>query len=156
MTGLRGGPRLRCDACHTRKLSHLQFRREITARSALCGCVRPSSASTSLRIISAQSHQKRATTRPLVSPDQTSPLSSTDLEVRNREVRFTRERTTSASPFRSEKCQYRKYASFDHLVSAGEKHGGHIQIECLGGFQIDDQIEFGRLFYRKLSRLCTA
>ena len=38
--------------------------------------------------------------------------------------------------------------SLDHLVGAQQKRLGDFQTERLGGGQIDDEIEFGRLFTR--------
>src|SRR5262249_3241680 len=33
---------------------------------------------------------------------------------------------------------------FDDLVGAGEQAIRHLKAECFGGFEIDDQLEFGR------------
>jgi hypothetical protein len=43
--------------------------------------------------------------------------------------------------------------SFDHLV--GERHQGrrHVQADCLGGLEVDNQLELGRLQDRKVGRL---
>ena len=46
-------------------------------------------------------------------------------------------------------------ASFDHLVGAQEKRCWQINAECLGGFQVNYRLEFGRLFKGKVSRLGT-
>ena len=45
---------------------------------------------------------------------------------------------------------------FDHLVGAGEHGRRHIEVERLGGDQIDDEIEFGGLFDREVGRLRAA
>jgi hypothetical protein len=34
-------------------------------------------------------------------------------------------------------------ASFDHLVGAGEKRGRHCQSDCLGGLEIEDELDLG-------------
>src|ERR1700692_1494719 len=41
----------------------------------------------------------------------------------------------------------------DHLVGTGEQGRGHSKIESLGGFQIDGQLEFGRLLYGQVGWL---
>jgi hypothetical protein len=45
---------------------------------------------------------------------------------------------------------------FDHLVGTGEQWRRHVEAERLGGSQIDDEIEFGRLLYRQISRFGTS
>src|SRR6516225_2946653 len=47
-------------------------------------------------------------------------------------------------------------ALFDHLVGAGKQRGQHFEAERLGGSQVDDEIEFGRLLYRQISRFGTS
>ena len=44
-------------------------------------------------------------------------------------------------------CQKR---SFDHLVGEREQRGRNFEPECFGGFQIDHQLEFGRLLNRQI------
>ena len=44
-------------------------------------------------------------------------------------------------------------ASFDHLVGASEQRGRHGQVERFGGFEVDDELELGRLFDRQVSGL---
>jgi hypothetical protein len=43
--------------------------------------------------------------------------------------------------------------SFYHLVGAGEQRGRHGEAEHLGGRQINDEIELGRLLDRKIGWL---
>src|SRR5262245_11281398 len=40
----------------------------------------------------------------------------------------------------------------DHLVSAGEHARWNVEAERLGGHQIDDEVEFGRLLDRNVGR----
>jgi hypothetical protein len=42
---------------------------------------------------------------------------------------------------------------FDHLVGAGEQHRRHVEAEGLGGRQIDNEIEPGRLLDWNVGRL---
>ena len=43
--------------------------------------------------------------------------------------------------------------SFDHLVGEREQLLWNLEAECLGGRQIDDEIELGRLLDRDIARL---
>jgi hypothetical protein len=45
---------------------------------------------------------------------------------------------------------------FDHLVGAREQRGGHVEAERLGGREINDEIEFGRLLNRDIAGLGAA
>ncbi len=46
-------------------------------------------------------------------------------------------------------------ASFNHLIGDGEHARRNGQPERLGRFQVDDQVELGRLHNRKIARLFT-
>src|SRR5262249_60934541 len=42
--------------------------------------------------------------------------------------------------------------SFDHLVGADQQSSWHTKAECLGGLEIDEQLDFRRLLHRQLGR----
>src|SRR5262245_13008052 len=44
----------------------------------------------------------------------------------------------------------------DHLVDAQQERLGDGQAECLGGREVDDEIELGGLLDREVARLCPA
>ena len=47
----------------------------------------------------------------------------------------------------TDSCTAAKFPSFNHLVSAGEERGWHGEAQGLGGFQINHQLKFRRLFH---------
>ncbi|MGY8685392.1 hypothetical protein Q2941_47885 [Bradyrhizobium sp. UFLA05-153] len=47
----------------------------------------------------------------------------------------------------------RVQTSFDYFVGAGEERRAHFEVERLGGFQIDEQLEFAGLINRDVARL---
>ena len=49
----------------------------------------------------------------------------------------------------------KKHRYFDHLVGGHLDDQRHREAERLGGLEIDDQLEFGRLDYWKIGRLRT-
>jgi hypothetical protein len=44
-------------------------------------------------------------------------------------------------------------ASFDHFVGKSNQLIRHGKSEGLGGFEVDDQFEFGRRLHRKIGKL---
>jgi hypothetical protein len=44
----------------------------------------------------------------------------------------------------------------DYLVSGGEQRGRNGEVERLGGLEVEDELEFGRLPHRKTARLLAA
>src|SRR5262249_55758665 len=57
----------------------------------------------------------------------------------------------AASSWRTPPSQPRARSLFDHLVGAGEQRWRDGQAERLGGDQIDDEIELGRLLDRQVA-----
>src|SRR2546425_4178307 len=47
-------------------------------------------------------------------------------------------------------------ASLDHLVGTQQERLGDLEVERLGGGQVDDEIELARLLDRDVARLCPA
>jgi hypothetical protein len=45
---------------------------------------------------------------------------------------------------------------FDHLIGAQQEGLGHLEAEHLGGGEIEDQVELGRLLDRQVAGLCAA
>ena len=50
-------------------------------------------------------------------------------------------------------CESRLRRSFNHLVGAGEQRRWHLDAERLGGFEVDHELEFGRLLHRQIGGL---
>ena len=48
------------------------------------------------------------------------------------------------------------YRSLDHLVGKREQIMRDSKPKCLGCLEVDDEIEFGRLFHRNVAGLCAA
>src|SRR5215831_7689142 len=57
---------------------------------------------------------------------------------------------------RLDRTSLRLAHSFNHLVSDAEQRGRECNAERLGGYQVHDQIEFGRLLDRDITRLRAA
>src|SRR5712692_10460121 len=48
----------------------------------------------------------------------------------------------------------RLLSSFDHLVGACDERRRNIEAERLGGLEVDDELELGRLLDRQVARFC--
>src|SRR5262249_35213824 len=72
---------------------------------------------------------------------------------------YPRKRTWISTVVMSAKGQFRTRAPqrivelFNHLVSPGEEHRGHFEVERLGSFQIDEELEFVGPIDRDVARL---
>src|SRR5262249_49776412 len=64
-----------------------------------------------------------------------------------------RQRKGSSTPFAAQSGHDRG-ALLDHLVSASQDQRREGYSQCIGGLQVEDQVELGRLLYRQVSRLC--
>ena len=71
--------------------------------------------------------------------------SKADIGVRPRNVCFTPRKRTF--------CAAAKMALFDHLIGDGEHACGNGETERFGGRAVDDELEFGCLQHRQVSRL---
>src|SRR5882672_1160184 len=72
--------------------------------------------------------------------------SKTEVGRRNRDFRFTPESRHQAD----------KATSLDHLIGAAEQHRWHFEAERFRSLEIDNQLEFGRLVKRDISRISTS
>ena len=69
------------------------------------------------------------------------PASKRPLWVKSRHVQ-----RTSRCPLYPRKRTFRH--SFDHFIDARKQHRRHSQSYGFGALEVDDQLEFGGLFYR--------
>ena len=78
------------------------------------------------------------------------------------EVRFSLSRAGSVAVIAQEVADvlkengYGVCTSLDHLVGAQQELFRQLEAECLGDDEVDNQLELGRLFNRKLACLCAA
>src|SRR6266568_150431 len=56
---------------------------------------------------------------------------------------------------RLDRTSLRLAHSFDHLVGSAEECGRHSEAERLGGLQVDNEFELGRLLHRQVCGLLT-
>src|ERR1700751_5151356 len=54
------------------------------------------------------------------------------------------------------RCIAASYPSFDHLVGTGEQRGWDVEAKDLGGLEVYDKLELGRLLDRKIGGSLTS
>src|SRR5215475_4386961 len=92
-------------------------------------------------------------------------VATTDWAARRRRFRATLDRLGKASPPAAPRRRAARRGGrqswhrgmlgaplFDHLIGPCEERRWNRQAECLGGLQVDDQLELGGLLHRQIGR----
>ena len=81
--------------------------------------------------------------------------SKADIGAGRRDVRFTPESGHQLSALGCPLCATSRHSAlrqrlvlFDDLVGGGQQRRWHVEIECFGGFAINDKVEFGWSLHR--------
>jgi hypothetical protein len=104
--------------------------------------------------VSAQTSTKRAD-MPSLWPSGQCPLwvKSRHMQCKTACPLYPRKRTCAVQLTMSALGQKRTYDLFDHLVGAAEKRHRDCEAERLGGLEVQDQFDLGRLLHWQVGRL---